>query len=206
MTRRPEKARRRSPLTSQRGSTAGDRTVGIALLRGINVGGHNRVPMPELRAVCEDLGWSDVRTYIQSGNVVFRSDTPVPGVADMLEQAILRRFELTIPVIVRDAAEWAAYMEGNPFPAASREEPNLVMLALSQQEPAPSALELLQERAAGDERIEQVGDALWIHYAAGVARTKLSPGLLDRVVGSPVTTRNWRTVLKLGELADQLAH
>lgn len=204
MTRRTGKGGRRSPMPSHRGSAAGDGTVGIALLRGINVGGHNRVPMPELREVCEDLGWSDVQTYIQSGNVIFRAGTPLSGVADSLEQAIMRRFELSIPVIVRDAADWAAYIDGNPFPSASCDEPKLVMLALSKQPPVPGAAELLQQRAAGDERIEQVGDALWIHYAAGVAGTKLSPGLLDRVVGSPVTTRNWRTALKLGELAGQL--
>jgi uncharacterized protein (DUF1697 family) len=192
--------------TSDAGRTRSqrDRAVGIALLRGINVGGHNRVPMPALRTLCEELGWGDVQTYIQSGNVVFRASTPLSDVAGMLEQAIVRRFQLTIPVIVRDAADWAAYIEGNPFPAASRDEPKLVMLALSKQEPAPGAAKLLQERASGDERIEQVGDALWIHYAAGVAGTKLSPGLLDRVVGSAVTTRNWRTVQKLGELAGQM--
>ena len=82
-----------------------------------------------------------------------------------------------------------------------RREPNLVMLALSREPPDPSTVDRLRERATAGERIERVGDALWIHYAGGAGRSKLAPGGLDRVVGSPVTTRNWRTVLKLGELA-----
>jgi uncharacterized protein (DUF1697 family) len=75
------------------------------------------------------------------------------------------------------------------------------MLALSKAPPNPGAVEGLRERAAGGECVAQAGDALWIHYGAGVAGSKLTPALLDRLVGSPVTTRNWRTVLKLGEMA-----
>jgi uncharacterized protein (DUF1697 family) len=74
------------------------------------------------------------------------------------------------------------------------------MLALSKAAPHRDAVDGLHERAANGERITQVGDAIWIHYAGGVARSKLSPALLDRLVGSPVTGRNWRTVLKLDEL------
>jgi uncharacterized protein (DUF1697 family) len=75
------------------------------------------------------------------------------------------------------------------------------MLALSKAPPKSEAVEGLRERAVGGERIVRVGDALWIHYGSGVAKSKLSPALFDRLVGSPVTARNWRTVLKLSELA-----
>jgi uncharacterized protein (DUF1697 family) len=171
----------------------------IALLRGINVGGNRSLPMERLRALCTELGWSDVRTYIQSGNVLFRSKSAAARIERTLEDAIEHAFGFPVPVILRSAAQWESYTEGHPFPEES--EAKLVMLALAQKKPHAGAAEALQARAAEGERIVRVGDALWIHFAAGVAKSKLSPGLLDRVVGSPVTTRNWRTVVKLGELA-----
>lgn len=173
----------------------------IALLRGINVGGHNRAPMAELRSLSTELGWGEVRSYIQSGNLVFEAGAAPARLEAELERAIERRFGLSIPVVVRAAADWPAYVAGNPYPEASEREPNLVMLALSKAPPEPGAVEGLLERARGGERLVRVGDALWIHYASGSARSKLSPALLDRLVGSPVTLRNWRTVLELDELA-----
>jgi uncharacterized protein (DUF1697 family) len=173
----------------------------IALLRGINVGGHNKIPMRELCMLCADLGWVDVQSYIQSGNLVFRAAAKAAQLETELEQAIERRFGLPIPILVRAAAVWPDYVRDNPFPDASQNEPNLVMLALSKAAPKKDAAEKLQERAVSGERIVQVGDAIWVHYAGGVAKSKLSPALFDRLVGSPVTARNWRTVLKLDEMA-----
>lgn len=160
--------------------------------------------MAELRALCAGLGWEGVQTYIQSGNVVFQSRTPRATLEQELERAIACRFDLAIPVIVRAARDWSALLAGNPFPEASRKEPNAVMVALSRRPPPDDAAADVLERAVNGERVRQVGDALWIHYARGAAKSKLSPGLLDRLVGSPVTTRNWRTVLKLEELAGQV--
>jgi uncharacterized protein (DUF1697 family) len=174
----------------------------IALLRGINVGGHRIIPMSELRSLCAENHWDNVQSYVQSGNLVFAA-TAKPAVLEAeLEQLLQSRFRLSIPVIIRAASDWSCYVQGNPFSEASGQEPNRVMLALSKTPPNPGAVEGLRERAAGGERVAQAGDALWIHYGAGVARSKLTPALLDRLVGSPVTTRNWRTVLKLGEMAE----
>jgi uncharacterized protein (DUF1697 family) len=174
----------------------------IALLRGINVSGRNMIPMPQLRSLCADLGWAEVQSYIQSGNLVFQATAAPAKLEAALQQAIERHFGFSIPIIVRAAADWPAYVRGNPYPDASESEPNAVMLALSKAPPKEDAVEKLQERAASGERIVQVGDALWIHFGGGVAKSKLSPGLLDRLIGSPVTTRNWRTVLKLQEMAN----
>jgi uncharacterized protein (DUF1697 family) len=175
----------------------------VALLRAINVSGHNKVPMAELRSLCADLGWRDVQSYIQSGNLVFKAAASPSRLEAELEQAVERRFGLSIPILVRAAADWPAYIRGNPYPDASESEPNAVMLALSKTPPKPDAAERLRERAADCERIVQVGDALWLHYGGGMAKTKLTPALLDRLVGSPVTARNWRTVLKLYEMAGE---
>jgi uncharacterized protein (DUF1697 family) len=169
----------------------------IALLRGINVSGRNKIPMRELCSLCTDLGWQDVQSYIQSGNVVFKAKAAPAKLETELERAIERRFDLSIPIIVRAAAVWPDYVRANPYPDASQSEPNLVMLALSKAPPKQDAVAKLQERAVSGERIAQVGDVLWVHYSGGVAKSKLSPALFDRLVGSPVTARNWRTVLKL---------
>lgn len=173
----------------------------IALLRGINVGGHNKIPMAELRALSGEMGWQGVQSYIQSGNLVFEAAAKAADLEAELEGAIERRFGLSIGVIVRPASGWPAYVSGNPFLEACETEANLVMLQLSKAPPRKEAVAELQKKAANGERIVQVGDAIWLHYAKGVGSSKLSPTLMDRLVGSTITARNWRTVLKLGEMA-----
>jgi uncharacterized protein (DUF1697 family) len=175
--------------------------VFIGLLRGINVGGHNKIPMAELRSLCSELGWTDVVSYIQSGNLVFSASASPETLEAQLQDAIQDRFGFSVTVIVRSAADWRGYINSNPFPQASEKEPNLVMLAVSKAVPAPGAEEGLRERAADGERVVRAGDILWVHFTGGSARSKLSPTLINRLVGSPVTARNWRTVLKLGGLA-----
>jgi len=175
----------------------------IALLRGINVGGHNKIPMSDLRSLCTEIGWDNVRTYIQSGNLVFSANKTVKLLEDELEQSIERRFGLEISVIVRRADHWSAYVERNPFPEAGKKEPNLLALGLAKATPNSTAVNGLRERAANGEQLAQTRDALWVHFPQGVARSKLTPDLMARLVGSPVTMRNWRTVLKLQDLARQ---
>jgi uncharacterized protein (DUF1697 family) len=172
----------------------------IALLRGINVTGRNIVPMADLRTLCSKNGMTEVETYIASGNLVLSGRGSPQEIETQLEKLIEKKFKLTIPVIVRRASAWPAYIKGNPFPEASEAAPNAVMIALSKKKLNPDALDGLRERAVRGERLERVGDALWIHFKDGVANSKLAPGLFDRLVGSPVTTRNWRTVVKLGEM------
>ena len=176
----------------------------IALLRGINVTGHNKVPMSDLRQMCEELGYGDAQTYIQSGNVVLTSPDGVAGteVEEKLAAGIEKRFGLSIPVVVRSSDEWRGYVNDCPFRDACTESPNLVMLLLSRGPIAAGALDQLAQRAAAGEQIEQRGDALWLHFPNGVGRSKLTPSVLDRAVGSPATMRNWRTVMKLRELSE----
>lgn len=187
-------------VTTRSESRAAHPATHVALLRGINVSGSTTVPMAELRALCAELGWSDVRTIIQSGNVVFRARGSAAALGQSLEHALEARFGRSYPVMVRAVKSWLECAAGNPFPAESESEPNRVMLALSGRPPLPGAVEALLERSSGGEKVAQVRDALWIHYASGAGRSKLSPALLDRAVGSPVTTRNWRTVQRIAEL------
>jgi uncharacterized protein (DUF1697 family) len=168
----------------------------VALLRAVNVGGR-KLPMAELRALCADLGWGDVATYIQSGNVVFSALGKPATLEKILEEAISKGFGLDVPVIVRTAAEWAHYPPGNPFPQAARDEPNRLMLLLSKSSPAKGAEEVIQARAVAGERVKRAGDALWFHYPEGAGTSRLTPALIDRAVGSPATARNYRTVATL---------
>lgn len=160
--------------------------------------------MAELRTLCGELGWSSVRTYIQSGNIVLFADKSLDEVENELESAIERQFGFSAPAIVRDVDAWNRYVTTNPFEEASASEPNRVMLTLSKAKPKPTALEELQVRAAENERIVCVDDAIWIHYGSGIGRSKLTTPLVDRLVGSTVTTRNWRTVLMLQAMLREL--
>jgi uncharacterized protein (DUF1697 family) len=173
----------------------------IALLRGINVGGRTSIKMAELRELCAELGWEQVETYIQSGNLIFAAKGGATSLETKLEQAVERRFGIDVPVLVRSAAQWQALVAANPLREAAEAEPNRLMLSLSKHPLAAGAAAAIQERARDGEQIREAGGALWIHYPEGAGTSKLAPSLLERLAGSPVTARNWRTVVKLAELA-----
>ncbi|MEZ0228604.1 MAG: DUF1697 domain-containing protein [Planctomycetota bacterium] len=172
----------------------------LALLRGINVGGNKKVPMSDLRALAEELGLLEVATYINSGNLVARSAETAEATARKLEEAIAKRFGFEVTVVARTASQWKKHVAANPFAAASRTEPERVILHVSKEPPAPTAVARLAERARDGEKVVVAGGALWIHYPEGQGRSKLAPGLIDRLVGSPTTARNWRTVLVLSDM------
>ncbi len=172
----------------------------IALLRAVNVGGR-KLPMAELRDLCAELGWKDVDTYIQSGNVVFTAPGKAGEIETRLEEAISRKFGMDVPVMVRTASQWAGYVAANPFPRAAEDEPNRLLLLLSKEAQNGDAAERLMERAQGGEAVEAAGGALWFHFPQGVGTSKLTPAAIDKAAGSPSTGRNWRTVLSLKEMA-----
>lgn len=172
----------------------------LALLRGINVGGKNKVPMEDLRSIATALGFTDVSTYIQSGNLVFSSTLGASECEAALEEAIAAKFTLKIPVIVRTREQWVRYAKGSPFGDAERERPNILHIAVSKSPLAKGATEALARFTAAGERVEALEDALWIDFNEGVGRSKLTPAVLDRAAGSPVTARNWNSVVKLAAL------
>lgn len=178
--------------------------VFVALLRGINVSGRNKISMAKLRVTCAGIGCKDVRTYIQSGNVVFTSSLSAKALERRLEQTIERQFRLLIPVVMRSASSWRRYVKSNPFSDEAKREAKWVLLALSKRPPRSNAASEMQQRATQGERVLKRGDAMWIHYASGIGRSKLTPAVLDRHVGSSVTARNWRTVLKLDEMMQEM--
>jgi uncharacterized protein (DUF1697 family) len=175
----------------------------IALLRGINVGGNKLVPMAALRELAGTLGWRDVATFIQSGNVVFTADDSAAAAEAALEATMARRFGFSVEVIARTRAAWLRHAAGTPFPDAEAARPQRLLLGLSKKKPRPDAIEALRRYATAGERIALAadGDGLWIDYNQGIGTSKLTPAVLDRAVGSTVTARNWRTVQKLAALS-----
>jgi len=171
----------------------------VALLRGINVGGHKKVPMAELRELATAAGLERVRSYVQSGNLVFLGTRSSAATAQVLEEAISAHFGFEVDVIGRTGAEWLTYSESKIFSECQKNRPNLLMLALSKSPMAAGVAPALLQYAVR-ERVDVAGEALWIDYADGSARSKITPAVLRRVVGSPVTTRNWRTVQAIAGL------
>ncbi len=173
----------------------------VALLRAVNVGGC-KLPMADLREVCAGLGWERVATYIQSGNVIFEAAGEPAALEAALEQAVTARFGFVRPVIVRSARQWADYAAGSPFPDAERDKPNYLLLGLAKSAVAAGAAEALQVRGAAGEQVRQEKGALWFWFPDGSGVSKLTPSAIDKAAGSPVTTRNWRTVVKLREMLE----
>lgn len=171
----------------------------VALLRAVNVGGR-KLPMAELRALCPELGWANVATYIQSGNVVFDADCTPAEAEAALEARIKRDYSYEAPTVVRTAAQWRGYAPACPFPDAARETPNYLLMLLAKQPIADAAVETIQARARADEVVKRAGEALWIHFPNGSGTSKLTPSLIDKAIGSPATSRNYRTVVTLQEM------
>lgn len=173
----------------------------VALMRGINVGSTRKLPMVELRDLCGELGWAGAETYIQSGNLIVDAPGDAVSVRTMLEDAIAAHFGLKVDVIVRAAREWDGHVRANPFADDAAALPKLVHLCLSRDPLKDDAVAALRERANAGERIEAVNGALWIDFGdSGVARSKLTPGYIDKCAGSPVTARNWNSVLRIRDM------
>jgi uncharacterized protein (DUF1697 family) len=173
----------------------------IALIRGINVGSTRKLPMAELRAACAEEGLGAVKTYIQSGNVVLDHGS-ARDVEAKLAKLIHARFQLDVPVVVRTAGQWDTLIDTCPFPEEAKDAPKALHLLACKEPPKADAIEALRERARHGEKIAAWGTHdIALHFTNGVADSKLAPTLIDRLVGSPATGRNWNTLLKLQEMA-----
>jgi len=173
----------------------------LVLLRGINVGGRNMVAMAELREMCERIGLEDVRTLLQSGNVVFRLAAGDLGQLEArLEQETAKRLGVKPAYFVRTADEWASLVKRNPFREEAVSDPGHLLAVLMRQPPTKAGLSALRAAIPGRERVEARGRDAYFYYPDGVGRSKLTPALIERHLGGSGTARNWNTVLKLNAL------
>lgn len=171
----------------------------VALLRAVNVGGRNAVPMAGLRGVLEEAGCSSVATYIQSGNVVFRHTSKARGaLAAELEALVQKTFGVPSAVVLRTFAEIRKLAAAEPF-GGDTEHTYVAFLTAKPERKAVTALETLDIAPEG---VEVVGSDVFLHYPNGLGRAKLTGALLERRLGVPGTVRNWRTVTRLAEMAE----
>jgi len=173
----------------------------IVLLRGINLGSANRIAMPELREALTAAGFDNVRTYVQSGNVVVSSEDPPDKVAARCKGVIAERFGLDIDVVVRTRDELAEIVRRNPLGKAA-DDPKRYQVSFLEDEPEGALADRLAAVAADEERVVVEGREIYAWHPAGVARSKLWAALANRKLGVTATARNWTTVTKLLELAD----
>jgi uncharacterized protein (DUF1697 family) len=176
----------------------------ISLLRGINVSGQNRIQMPELKRLYESLQLTNVETYIQSGNVIFDCDAhdPVP-LAEIIEAAITRSFGIFVRVLLRDKEQFQQVMDANPFLNQKNEDPAKLYVTFISGLPSEIASRNLPTPTdAGDEFILS-GDMVYLFCPDGYGRTKFSNSYFDRKLNVSATTRNWKTVKALFEMAKQ---
>ncbi len=172
-----------------------------ALLRGINVGGKNMLPMKDLVALCEQAGCARVRTYINSGNVIFESRAAAVGkVAAAITQAIEKRFSFRSPVIVRSAAELDDIVSNNPFLKAGIDEKWLSVMFL-QSLPEPARVAALDPDRSPPDKFEVRGREIFAHCPNGVGQSKLTNAWFDSKLATVSTGRNWRTVCTLRDMA-----
>jgi uncharacterized protein (DUF1697 family) len=173
----------------------------VALLRGINVGGKNMLPMKELIGMFEREGCANVRNYIQSGNVVFEASAAVAkGVPDRLEKAILRHYKYAVPVLVRSAGELESVTRSNPFLPAEKDTKTLHVAFLASPAAKPDIGALDPKRSPGDEFVVK-GREIFLRFPNGVGKSKLTNAYFDAKLRTTSTIRNWATVLKLLEMA-----
>jgi len=172
----------------------------IVLLRGVNVGGRNKLAMPALREALEVAGMENVLSYVQSGNVVLDSAAKPDALARACERVIADRFGMDVGVVVRTRTELAKIVERNPL-AGVAEQDKLYQVTFCSEKPAKAALAKVAERAVEGERLLAHGREIYAWFPHGVGRSKLAAQLGKQDLGVLATARNWTTVNKLLELA-----
>jgi uncharacterized protein (DUF1697 family) len=170
----------------------------VALLRGINVGGNKKVPMAELRAMTESMGFTDVKTLLQSGNMVFTGKAIATAKLEaQLEKATRSEIGVECSYMVRTDAEWRSIIAANPYAAMAKADPSHLLVQVCKEAPSAAAVKALRVHAVPGEEIRLVGRELFICYPHGIGESKLAAALTRAVLGTPSSGRNWNTVLKI---------
>jgi uncharacterized protein (DUF1697 family) len=180
-------------------------TVAISMLRGVNVGGHNLVKMELLRGLYESLGLRDSQTYVQSGNVVFRTSArDLTALAKRIETSIEQTFGFRPGVMNRSPSDLREVIRRNPFAARRGIDPRKLLVTFLAADPSAEAREKILGIKIPPEELRLEGREVYVYYPNGVGRSKLSPALIEKTLKTPGTGRNWNTVTKLLEIAEQL--
>lgn len=182
---------------THRSGQAGGQGRGVALLRGINVGGARKVPMADLRELATSLGWTEVATHLQSGNLLFTADGTAAELSKTLTVALKEQFGMNIDVVVRNSEEIRRLVAGHPFADG---DPAQVVIACCDRPVSRAAEAKLAGLAAEGERLQVVGADIYADFPDGQARSKLAAQLVSALKPATGTARNLRTMTKLAEL------
>jgi len=175
----------------------------VALLRGINVGGRAVIAMADLRALLESLGFTSVRSLLQSGNLVFEAKSGTPEqIEKSLETATAKRFGHPVDYFVRTAYEWNAILESNPYKKEAAGDPSHLVVVCLKIAPQAADLAALKKAVTGREYFQCRGRELYVAYPDGIGRSKFTNSLIERKLGARGTARNWNTSLKIRALMD----
>jgi len=170
----------------------------VALLRAVNLAGINAVSMAGLRGLLEELGFSEVRSLLQSGNLVFDDDRRTPAELErLLEEATIEKLGVRTDYFIRTSREWNKLIAANPFPREAREDPGHLLVVCLKAAPSASDVKSLRAAIRGREIVRTEGRQAYIVYPDGVGRSRLTAALIEKKLGSRGTARNWNTVLKL---------
>ncbi|HEV3216325.1 MAG TPA: DUF1697 domain-containing protein [Vicinamibacterales bacterium] len=173
-------------------------TTYIALLRAVNLAGHQTVSMTDLRDLLAGLGFADVRSLLQSGNLVFKTKArPCAGLERLLETEAAKQLALDTDFFARTAGEWQAVVGKNPFRKEAERDPGHFVLACLKDAPGGAQVKGLKAAIAGREVVQAAGRHLYIVYPDGIGRSRLTTALIEKKLETRATGRNWNTVLKL---------
>ena len=175
-------------------------TVYVAMLRGVNVGG-NSLKMDWLRQACEGLGWQNVRTYVQSGNIVFASRASAARLAQSLKATIDAQTRLAVTVVLRSAADMERIVAVNPFLKQKGIDVTKLHVTFLDKVPVKPALERLDALAGARDQCRLNGSELYLNCPINYGETRLSNGAIEKVLGVGATTRNLKTVMTLHAMA-----
>ncbi len=179
--------------------------VVVSMLRGVNLGPHKRIKMDALKALYESLGLRDPRTYVQSGNVIFKArEQKLEPLAKRIEEAIERTFGFHSDVILRTSSELKAALAKNPFASRGGIDPARLLVTFLASDPGAQAREKIRQIKAEPEELWINGRELFIYFPNSLARPKLSIPLIERTLKTSGTGRNLNTVQKLLELAEMM--
>jgi len=177
----------------------------ISMLRAVNVGGHNKIKMDALRALYESLKLRDAQTYVQSGNVIFRSDKrDIARIAKRIEEGIERKFGFRPAVILRTAAEMREVIARSPFAKRHGIEPGKLVVSFLAGDPGEEAREKVRQIKCDPEELRIEGRELYIYFPNGQGRSKLSGAALEKMLKTQGTGRNWSSVTKMLEMAEKM--
>jgi uncharacterized protein (DUF1697 family) len=177
----------------------------IALLRAVNVGGTGKVAMPELCKLLTKLGFTGVKSLLQSGNVVFGCNGPAgKALETTLETAAAKSLGVKTEFFVRSASEWDTLVANNPYPEAACDDPSHLVVMAFKSAPAAKNVAALQSAITGRETVTAIGRQAYFVYPDGIGTSKLTNAIVERKLGLTGTARNWNTVLKLAAAAAAL--